>query len=595
MKASTGQPVKRQPLTILICSMFLSLTVFFFSPMEVFLGNMKEITVPFRNVWWMQLLAAVALALALWGIAMILPGRPGMLCAGGMLGVGVACYVQMLCMNGGMPTMIGDSMNVTPTQEKLNLAAWFGIIVIVALAVFLLCRKYLKQTSLAVRFLACALAAMQAVGIVGAVLTNDTSEMALEHNLSKEGEFVLSGDTNVIEFVIDSADTTFFDQMLERYPEVKDSLSGWVWYTNATSSYSRTYPSFTYMLTGQHCRFDKPFATYVSDAFGASSFLEGIHNGGTDIRIFTSDPQFVAKSADPYVANSVPFLYSDIRNMRIPVLEKNLIKMAFYKCLPYAFKNRFRYDITEINSDSFQPGYSSRDDDFYRDLKAHPLTVTGEYGKAYRVYYLQGIHPGANWDENLNTTAAGWDENRTHPVDGKVEGPELPDTLRGSFRYVESFIGQLKALGIYDKATIIVTADHGRGIISGNHGKLESVYPVTPVLLVKYPGSDTTKPLETSSAPVSHDDLFALVEQGTGTPVSGTGSGKTPAEIPEDGERDRYFYLSAYRTSRAGEVALLEYLIRGNARDLNDWSLTGNWWDIIYSANIVSPEEFSGF
>lgn len=587
--------MKRQPLTAFLCSAFLFLTVLFFAPMEVFLANAKEITVPFRNIWWLQLLFALLCAFAAGGLALALPGRGGLVVSGAMLGGGLCCYLQVLLMNGGMPTAEGDGMNVTQSQQTLNLAAWIVIFLATVLAVFLLSRKHRKPLQIGMRFIACALTAMQLTGFVSTALTADTSGLVLEHNLSKEGEFELSSGTNVVEFVIDSADSSFFGEMLERYPEMNEALSGWTWYPDAAARYSRTYPAMTYLMTGAECLFDRPFQTYVEEAFFGSSFLPGMQAAGTDIRIFTSDPQFVALSADAYVQNSVPAMYGDIRNLRLAVLEENLIKMSLYKCAPYIVKNRFRYETAELNNESFSPGYSSRDPDFHEDLTSGAMTKTDAYDRAFRLYYLQGIHPGVNWDENLKTSDPGWDEQLAKKPVEEITGPDLVDSLRGSFRNVELYIEKMKELGIYDSATIIITADHGRSILSGKPLELRANFAHSPVVLVKYPGSDTSKPLQKSAAPVCHGDLFAAAEQGLGLPASGTGTGKTPAEIPEGENRERLFYLTVYRTNQKGEVALLEYRIDGDARDLENWEPTGNWRNIVYSANIVSPEEFGGY
>ena len=595
MAGKTIVPCRRRPLTVLLCGLFLTLTVLFFCPMEVFLTNAKEITVPFRNVWWLQLIFALLCGLLLSGVALLLPGRLSLIGAGAFLGGGAAFYAQIMLMNGGMPTAEGDGMNVTQTQQVLNLAAWILIVLGVVLAVALLSRRRLKPLVTAMNYAACVLIAVQAVGFVTTAVTTDTTGLLLEHNLSKEGEFELSGGTNVVEFVIDSADSSFFGEMLERYPEMNEVLSGWTWYPDAASEYTRTYPGVPYLLTGGACRFDRLFQTYVEEAFEGSAYLRGLRETGADIRIFTSDPQFVAPSADEYVANSSPLLYDDIRNLRLPVLEENLVKMALYKGAPYLFKGRFRYEIAEINNDSFFPGYSSRDVDFHRDLLDTPMTVSDAYGKAFRYYYLQGIHPGVDWDQDLVVSDPGWDEQLASKPVEEITGPDLADSLRGSFRNVELFIARMKELGIYDKATIIITADHGRGLLSGKPLPLKVSVPLSPLILIKYPDSDTARPLETNMAPVCHADLFAVAEKGIGAPVSGTGSGKTPAEIPQGESRDRFCYLTVYRTNNKGEVALLEYRISGDARELSSWKATGNWWDIVYSSNIVSRETFPGF
>ena len=117
--------------------------------------------------------------------------------------------------------------------------------------------------------------------------------------------------------------------------------------------------------------------------------------------------------------------------------EENLIKMSLYKCAPYIVKNRFRYETAELNNESFSPGYSSRDPDFHEDLTSGAMTKTDAYDRAFRLYYLQGIHPGVNWDENLKTSDPGWDEQLAKKPVEEITGPDLVDSLRGSFRNVE--------------------------------------------------------------------------------------------------------------------------------------------------------------
>ena len=108
------------------------------------------------------------------------------------------------------------------------------------------------------------------------------------------------------------------------------------------------------------------------------------------------------------------------------------------------------------------------------------------------------------------------------------------------------------------------------------------------------PESGGGKPLEENSAPVCHDDLFATVEAALGAGISGTGSGKTLKDFAEGGDRTRIFYYTALYSDGDGEVALREYAIRGDANRLENWRPTGNWWNIDYSVNRVSPKRFTG-
>jgi hypothetical protein len=42
-----------------------------------------------------------------------------------------------------------------------------------------------------------------------------------------------------------------------------------------------------------------------------------------------------------------------------------------------------------------------------------------------------------------------------------------------------------------------------------------------------------------------------------------------------------------------GEIALREYAVNGDARNLESYQPTGNYWDINYSVNIVSPTRYT--
>lgn len=159
--------------------------------------------------------------------------------------------------------------------------------------------------------------------------------------------------------------------------------------------------------------------------------------------------------------------------------------------------------------------------------------------------------------------------------------------LKGDIKIIREYLEQLKTLGVYDNTTIIITADHG-------HVKYNTVLEMKVaggcIMLVKPAGADSSKPIVTSLAPVSHADLFATAIKGLGGDA--TKYGKAIYEIPENEKRDRYYYYTALYTTTDGEVVLREYLIDGPADKLSSYKLTGNNWDMDYSMYAVSKERF---
>lgn len=104
-------------------------------------------------------------------------------------------------------------------------------------------------------------------------------------------------------------------------------------------------------------------------------------------------------------------------------------------------------------------------------------------------------------------------------------------------------------------------------------------------MLVK-PANSFGTPVKTSEAPVCHDDLFATALDGLG--ANGEKYGRRIFDIPEDEDRERFYYFSSFYSDIDGEIALREYSIKGDARIETNWKPTGKYWDINYSERAVS-------
>ena len=156
---------RRHFITILCCNLLLTLTVLFFSPLEVVAINAGEFFFPLTNVWLFQLLVSVAGALLLTLFMLLFPARAGLTAAAVALGIGIAAYVQILFLNGLVPSLTGSAIKISSSDRIWNLVIWLAIILLVALSVFLFSRKARKTTELAMRAVAAALVIMQLTGV----------------------------------------------------------------------------------------------------------------------------------------------------------------------------------------------------------------------------------------------------------------------------------------------------------------------------------------------------------------------------------------------------------------------------------------------
>lgn len=550
----------KKVLMVASCHLFAVLTFFFFAPMEVILLNRDEFHYTFESIWWFQLLLVVFAAALMTSITMLFPNKARTKIASLSLGAGTAAWIQMMFMNGRMVQLTGTQMQVSNAEMIVNLVIWVVIIAaILILALLLERRGYKVMTWMSV--MAGLLTVVQATAFMSLLITTDFSESKDGHILTKSGEFELSNDTNVVVFLMDAADGNVVHRMLETYPEVSEQLSGWVYFPNTVSEYSRTYPALTYLLTGEKTHMDRPREEYVEEAFEKSDYMRNMNNVGTDIRIFTMDTSYVGMNADEIIRNAQKndYRFSDLN---VPGLEKGLVRISLFKCLPYLCKQLVAYQVPVLNITAFKAQrYSYYDPYVYGDFAGRNVfKTTDRYKKAFRFYHLWSAHRGMNWNDKLVFT----EKHETQH-----------DRLRGSFRLLEEYCNEMKKAGVYDKALIIVIADHGES--NGDYKNLTQDKAACPLLMIKYPGSEETGKLEISKAPVCQEDLFATITDAIGADRTHEGSGRTIQEIAETEERDRIYNYIAL-DENLEEILLREYVIQGDAENYNNWKETGNVW-----------------
>ncbi|MCL2141219.1 MAG: hypothetical protein FWH42_06150, partial [Dehalococcoidia bacterium] len=176
-------------------------------------------------------------------------------------------------------------------------------------------------------------------------------------------------------------------------------------------------------------------------------------------------------------------------------------------------------------------------------------------------YHLDGSHPPWTMDE--------------YGLYDKTGTSSLEQTS-GCFNILYEFFNQMKELGIYKDATIIITGDHP------SHDML--AVPERPMLtgLFVKPAGEEGSALRYSNAPVSIGNLRATCVQAVGG--DSLPWGKTYFEVDETDQISRHYY-HRFSTNGNREHYIADYRITGDARDWSNWVLVGltpidskNWW-----------------
>ena len=255
--------------------------------------------------------------------------------------------------------------------------------------------------------------------------------------------------------------------------------------------------SIPYLLTDVKWEYDMEETDYCKYAYENGHFLQDIAAQNYDIGIYT-ETQYV----DPSVQNLIVNYSSDIeRKCKFIDTISLMGQSSKYKLAPFIAKNMYWYATSDIvstmeNSNIFlDDNYS-----FYQDLRQNRIKINKTTGMSgvFRFYHLDGAHTPCTMTEEFE----------------KVKETDRMSQAKGSMKIVYEYINQLKQLGLYDDATIIITADHGQNTMLDDANNLEGFDTTSnPILLVKMKNQ---KEGGISKAPVSHNEFAATVIQAIG-------------------------------------------------------------------------------
>lgn len=555
----------------------------FFAPLGIVYGNINQFIFSPGEIIWILIAFCAAATAVMTAVGTLLPLKASLILNAIEFSGGLCCYVQSFFLNGKMGTLTGEGDHYSLSTVLVNLLLWVLIAAVIIVGAILLIKFKKEQLARSVVMsLALSLTVMQLTAFVSTVFTSDGmigSGVQKSYYMSDIGEYEISSDKNTVMFIIDTCDGRYLEQAISEYPDIFDGLDGFVYYPNATSTHSRTYPSMPYLLTGEICHFDKPYSEYVDEAYKSNSYIEDIKATGCNIGLYTNN-QYVANKGMMSIDNSVS--NSETRISFIGTL-KQMGRISLYRNVPYALKSRFRYGGESVNENVIfipksapQRCITSNDVAFYNRLVSDGIAVSGSYSKAFRLYHMWGAHPGGKFDQNMQPAKQG----------------STTQCIRGNFLIIQDYIRQMKELGVYEDSTIIITADHGSSNGSSDKRPLVIDFAPTVAMLVKPSGCGmSNEGVTTSTAPVCHADLFSTVIASLDGNYEKYG---TPVWDHTEGEqRTRYYYNQALYSDEDGEIALREYAVTGDARDASNWKLTGNDWDILYSERAVSKHRLS--
>ena len=572
------RPFGKRLLTAALAALSLVFTVFVFGPFEIYLGNQSFFTFSFDALIWPIVLAGLGIFAVLTLLLSLLRGKIYTYAVSLVFSLSVGLYLQGNFLNVDHGSLDGTAIvwQDYQTAAFLGLLFW-GVLIVLPFIVQYFSRKAWRRM---VTFVSILLIGAQGAALTMLLINTRKLEIHTDNGyLTREGMYEVSDKKNVIVFLLDRFDKTYADHQLEGYssgkttlaadPEIAEGLRGFTYYENFTGSYTYTFPSVTYLLTGIPTDYTTPVMDYFETAWSETSFLSDIRAAGYDCRIY---------SEITYIGGASSFLAEEADNLGAPtgkIPAKNILSAMYglsaYRYLPEVMKPYFHTYTGDISygyiygDEQGNSPYAIDDVRFRSDLLKNGLTTNSESKGTFLFYHLQGSHdPFVMNGEGEKTTFGNFEEGRF-------------EQTRGNLRTVVAYIEMLKELGVYDDTTIIITADHG---YTGRYTELTEQRVLS--LFIKPAGADTTVPLQRSQKQICQDNLrasitsyFGLLDEGN---VDEDGHivdklGYRPIEdIGEDEEMVRYFRMSATDAKKKfRDYHLITYQITGDANDFDNW------------------------
>lgn len=539
----------------LICCAFLMVSAFTAPSLEIVSGAQASLNFSLQDVLPLVLGASAAIALAASLALSLARGRAFDIACALIVAAGIGCYVQALFLNGPLPAADGTPLHLSnyKTITVISGAVWLAIF---AGALVLALKKVAIARGLGL-VLCVGLLAVQGASLASlaseAATPAPKSETTFNGLMTTEGIYELGAHDNVVVFVLDTYDTAYLKEAVADHPDLLDSFTGFTWFQNATSAMTPTRYGIPYLLTGTELQPGQSHRDYVETRYAKSTLIPSVKEAGYDVGIYTDT--LLTNRLTPYASN----LY-DTNHLRVnpPGLLGMLAKVSLYRDMPWILKKPFWFYTDQINQNSLDAtmdSYIIDDPALYQGLKQQGLSI-GDEPKAFRFIHTLGAHGPLCMDENGNR--------------GTEETLTWEQQWVGSINFVSDYLDEMKRLGIYDDATIVVTADHGE--FGWTWGPAD--HPSSAMLLVKprETPEEAARPLEVSQIPTGALDYAATIIDAVGADRSGYGP--TVWEVTEEADRDRYYWHTVHNDNIDHEW--IRYRIgKGDVLDWDNWEPTG--------------------
>lgn len=427
-----------------------------------------------------------------------------------------------------------------PLTEPTSLTIWGVVFVVIFLGLTVLLDKKLSIPQVVPLFamISCAFIALDSYNFFSGYQSGKSLYPVMtDKNLQESSD---EKRPNIYHLVLDEYQTDMFTLTLS--PEVKEKLSGFTLFDNATALFGRTEMSLPSVFSGRRYNFDSPPVEYQKAAFsGENSLLSilkkyGYQTYAVMFRVFDFDlEQF----------DSIAF-HQPVWEFDSSTADVNFRKLWAYSVLPSAIIGQFLdpIDLDQLKHKNLLP--VSAPIESYESMlgiiaQEKQLPASGRYQFIHLLvpHFPYVLKSDCSYTQGVKSSPLAQSHCAT--------------------KLITDFIETLKALGRFDDSIIIIQSDHGarfkivdgklRGLGESDKVRFSTAWSRArsrSLLMIKPAGVTATEAaFYTSGAKVSLLDIAPTIVQSLGLSSGQTFDGSNivdPAFIESDQPRYYYFY-----------------------------------------------------
>lgn len=538
-------------------ALLIGLQIGLFSVWQIYAGNQSEFDHGLLDMTPLFLLVAGLIAVALILVPLVLPKTSHHRVVALGTAAAILFFIQSTFLVWNYGVFDGGAVKWEPHAEKgwLELALWVGLLT----AAYFRPRFWVKQS-----VFACGLLIVLQFGLLTA--TSLGKEEGFWH---REGSFAdsppleiydYSVNQNVVHVLLDAFQTDVFEELVAE-EKLTEKLEGFTLYRDNVSVSAHTAFAIPALFSGEIYRGVESPSTYYNRSINELGFPNRLHDAGYRVNLL---PRLMMFKSNHDYHFRVPNTFGGSRGFRQRQAAWQLLDVGLFRQFPHVLKkpiyNQGQWRLSGLLSTP--PTHRSiHQRAFMQDYidKINPVLEQ----PAYHFLHIMSPHP---------------------PYGIFADGSPSPDPMplirenykheaRYTLRMFVDFIEELKTLGLYDDALIILQGDHGVDFQPVIDGKIVEL-PVgrAPALLaMKLPGKNG--PMLTSSVPTMISDLPTSVFEALEMPHNFPG---IPfAELGPQPDRPRTFFQHIGHDRE--DAVLRQFVVKGPVFEPASWTSLGDF------------------